>query len=136
MSAEFVHRQRVTYAVCTLGNHVYYARYLDFLEAARGEFFRHVGRSFLEWQESGLIFPVLEVHAQYRGAARYDDEIEVELWPTLVERVRLNFGYRIHGPGKRLLLEAETRHVCTNLSDKPQRLPPELVSGLAPYLRA
>jgi len=135
MSPVFVHRLRVTYASCTLGNHVYYSRYLDFLEEARGEFFRHLGRTFVQWQDAGLIFPVLEVQVRYRGAARYDDEIDIELWPTLMERVRLNFGYRITGPGNRLLLEAETNHVCTNLADKPQRLPQELVSSLAPYGR-
>jgi acyl-CoA thioesterase FadM len=30
----FVHRHRVHYAECTLGNHIYYARYLDLLEDA------------------------------------------------------------------------------------------------------
>ena len=136
MSAVFIHRLRVTYADCTLGNHVYYGRYLDFLEATRGEFFRHLARTFLQWQEAGVIFPVLEVQIRYRGAARYDDEIAIEIWPTLMERVRLNFAYRISSPGDRLLLEAETHHVCTNLSDKPQRLPPELVAALAPYRRS
>ena len=55
---------------------------------------------------------------------------------TYMERVRLNFAYRISSPGDRLLLEAETHHVCTNLSDKPQRLPQELISALAPYRRS
>jgi acyl-CoA thioesterase FadM len=34
----FRHGRRVTYADCTVGKHVYYARHLDFLEAARGDF--------------------------------------------------------------------------------------------------
>ncbi|EEF57182.1 hypothetical protein Cflav_PD0189, partial [Pedosphaera parvula Ellin514] len=34
------HSYRVTYADCTVGNHIYYSRYLNLLEAARGEFFR------------------------------------------------------------------------------------------------
>jgi len=43
VSAPFRHIYRVVYADCTLGNHIYYSRYLDILEAARGEFFRHLG---------------------------------------------------------------------------------------------
>ena len=39
----FRYIRRVTYAECTLGNHIYHARYLDLLEAARGEFFRQLG---------------------------------------------------------------------------------------------
>jgi hypothetical protein len=31
----FRHTHRVTYAECTVGNHIYYARYLDLLEAAK-----------------------------------------------------------------------------------------------------
>jgi acyl-CoA thioesterase FadM len=35
-SAEvFQHHLRVTASDCTVGNHVYYSRYLDWLEAAR-----------------------------------------------------------------------------------------------------
>lgn len=45
----FRYRHRVTYADCTVGNHIYYGRYLDLLEAARGEWFRSMGKSFDEW---------------------------------------------------------------------------------------
>jgi acyl-CoA thioesterase FadM len=31
----------------------------------------------------------------------------------------------------KLLLEAETFHVCTGLNEKPKRLPPELAAKLA-----
>lgn len=55
----FVHVHRVTYAECTLGNHVYHSRYLDILEAARGEFFRALGHPLLAWQERGVLFPIL-----------------------------------------------------------------------------
>lgn len=132
-SAPFRHPHRVTYAECTLGNHIYYARYLDLLEAARGEFFRHLGRTFLEWQTLDCLFPVLEAHLNYRGAARYDDLLAIEVWPTLAERVRLNFAYRILGPTGKLLVEAETRHVCTTVADRPQRVPESLVAALQPY---
>ena len=40
----FVHRHRVTYSECTVGDHIYHSRYLDLLEAARGEFMRHAGQ--------------------------------------------------------------------------------------------
>src|SRR5438132_11298610 len=65
----FKHTHRVTYSDCTAGNHVYYSRFLDLLEAARGEFFRHLGRTFLHWQESGTIFPVTECRLRYLAPA-------------------------------------------------------------------
>jgi acyl-CoA thioester hydrolase len=132
----FHHTHRVTYADCTPGNHIYYGRYLDLLEAARGEFFRHLGTPFLQWQERGFIFPVIECHMRYRAPARYDDLLTIELWPTAAEGVRLNFAYRILGQSGAAVLEAETRHACTGMNEKPRRLPGELTGALQPYLRA
>ena|SRR2546423_11267086 len=120
----FIHR--VTYSDCTAGNHVYYSRFLDILEAARGEFFRHLGRTFLSWQEQSVIFPVVECRLRYLAPARYDELLRIELWRTLAERARLNFAYRILNEGAALLVEAETFHVCTGLDEKPRRLPEEL----------
>lgn len=129
----FQYSHRVSYSECTLGNHVYYSRYLDILEIARGEFFRQLGTTFLNWQEQDVIFPVVECRLRYKGPARYDDLLTIETWLTAVERIRLNFAYRILNE-KNLLLEAETFHVCTGLDEKPKRLPEELQSLLYPYL--
>jgi acyl-CoA thioester hydrolase len=132
----FQHTHRVTYAECTAGNHVYYGRYLDLLEAARGEFFRHLGATFLQLQEQGVIFPVIECHLRYRAPARYDELLTIELWPTAAEGVRLNFAYRILGQSGALVLEGETRHACAGTNEKPRRLPEELTGALQAYLRA
>src|SRR5215510_4202835 len=91
----FSHIHRVSYAECTLGNHIYYSRYLDLLETARGEFFRSLGTTFLKWQEQGTIFPVVECRIRYRAPARYDDVLRIEVWPTLADKVRLNFSCQI-----------------------------------------
>ena len=132
----FRYEHRVAYALCTLGNHVYYARYLDVLEAARGDFFRHLGQPFLKWQEQDTIFPVVECHLRYKAAARYDDVLTVELWLTDLEKIRLNFASRIVNQEGRVLVEAETLHVCTSLTDKPKRLPEELVGALHPFVHS
>jgi acyl-CoA thioester hydrolase len=130
----FQYRHRVTYAECTVGNHIYYARYLDLLEAARGEFARSLGRPLLQLQEAGLIFPVVECRLQYKAPARYDDELAISLWLTEHSRVRLNFAYRILNQEGKLILEAATAHVCTGLDEKPQRMPAELAEKLRPFL--
>lgn len=133
-TAPFRFSYRVTYADCTVGNHVYYGRYLEILEAARGAFFRYLGTSFLEWQNQGVVFPVVEVHLRYRGAARYDDDLTVELSVVRAERARLDFGYRALSPAEKVLLEGETRHVCASVDDHIKRLPSGLVERLEPYL--
>src|SRR6516164_310991 len=131
--AVFQYQYRVTYADCTVGNHIYYGRYLEILEAARGEFFRQLGCTFLEWQRRDTIFPVVECSLRYKAPARYDDVLAVELWVTLAERARLNFGYRVLNQAGTIILEAATLHVCTGVDEKPKRVPEELKSSLGPY---
>jgi len=126
----FRHTYRVVYADCTVGNHIYYSRYLDILEAARGEFFRQLGVPLLELQAQDTIFPVVECHLRYKTPARYDDVLTIELWIALVQGARVNFGFRILKDEKVLILEGETFHVCTGINEKPKRVPPELMTKL------
>jgi acyl-CoA thioester hydrolase len=134
MAEPFRYQHRVSYAECTVGNHIYHARYLDLLEAARGEFLRALGPTVLALQDADFIFPVIEARLRYKFPARYDDWLQIAVWPTLVERVRLNFGHRILNQGGRLILEAETFHCCTSRDEKPKRLPAELVEKLRPLI--
>lgn len=126
---------RVTYSECTVGNHIYYGRYLDLLEAARGEFMRSIGFPLLALQNADTAFPVVECHLKYAGPARYDDRLLIETWVTDLQRVRLGFAHRILGPDDRQVLEAMTLHACTTLREKPKRIPEDLRAGLAPWLR-
>ena len=134
MVEPFRHRHRVTYAECTVGNHVYYARYLDILEEARGEFLRHAGQPLARLQESGVILPVIEARLRYRRAARYDDVLMVELGVAELAKVRLEFSHRILHESGRLLVEGSTVHACTSLDEKPKRIPEELAEALRPFL--
>jgi acyl-CoA thioester hydrolase len=131
MAGPFRHTHRVTYAECTVGNHVYHSRYLDLLEAARGELLRSLGSTVLHWQENGAIFPIVECRLNYESPARYDDLLTIEVWVTAIEKVRVNFGHRITNQNGKLILEAETFHVCTGLNEKPKRVPPELAEKIA-----
>jgi acyl-CoA thioester hydrolase len=134
MVAPFRHIHRVTYAECTVGNHIYHARYLDLLEAARGEFLRELGTTVLELQENDCIFPVIEARVRYKAPARYDDLLTIEVWVTAAEKIRVNFTHRILNQNGKIILEAETFHVCTGLDEKPKRLPEELTEKMKPYL--
>ena len=131
----FRHTHRVTYAECTVGNHIYYARYLDLLEEARGEFFRALEIPFLQLQNDGTIFPVIEARLRYKISARYDDLLAIEIWLTRLQGVRINFSYRVRNQDGGLVLEAETFHTCAGLNEKPKRIAEALIERLQPYLR-
>ncbi|MCD6050251.1 MAG: 4-hydroxybenzoyl-CoA thioesterase family active site protein [Verrucomicrobia bacterium] len=131
----FTHAHRVTYSDCTVRNHVYYGRFLDFLEEARGEFFRSLGTTFLQYEEQGVIFPVLDVQLKYRGPARYDEVLKIELWIAQMRSVKVMFAYRVLNAEGKLLVEGTTIHACTSTADKPMRIPEELTGKLEGFLK-
>jgi len=135
MGAEiFQHRQRVIYAQCTIGNHVYHSRYLDILEGARGEFMRALGYPLARLQEDDCIFPVISLRMKFLAPARYDEQLVIELWMKELTRVRLTVAARILNEAGKLFVEAETDHVCTSIQEKPKRIPVELVEKCQKYL--
>ena len=134
MPEVFRHIHRVSYSECTVGNHVYYARYLDILEIARGEMFRSIDVPFLALQQQDTIFPVVEVNIRYKAPARYDDAITVEVWLTELGKIRVSFSYRVTGQNGKVLIEGETQHVCTSLAEKPQRIADALAEKLKKFL--
>ncbi|MFM7816369.1 MAG: acyl-CoA thioesterase, partial [Verrucomicrobiota bacterium] len=97
---------------------------------ARVEYFRSLGRTFADWQEAGFLFPVIEVQLRYKSPARYDELLQIEVFPIRADGIRLTFGYRVLGPDGTLKVEGETYHVCTSLHEKPRRLPAELKQAL------
>jgi len=125
----------VTYFECTVGDHVFHARYLYILDRARGEWFRHLGQPLLELQRQDAIFSVTECQLRYKAPARYDDQIVVEMRVTEVSRVRMTLGYRIVHADGRTLVEAEIVYACTTVEGRPRRLPPELDTCLSRILQ-
>ena len=132
----FHYSHRVTYAECTIGDHVYYSRYLDLLEAGRNEFFRSLDISFQILYEQDTAFPVIECQLKYRFPARYDDLLNVAIWLSECGGARVDFEYRVVNQSSKLILEGRTIHVCTTAREKPKRLPPELIERLRPFVSA
>ncbi len=129
----FKHQIRIGYRDVTVGNHVYYARYLDLLELVRNEFFRELGHSLLSLQDQDVIFPVIECSLKFHAPARYDDLLEFEAFLSEVGKVQFVMQYSVK-QGQTLLCTASTRHVATNLAEKPIRIPAELHSALLVHL--
>ena len=129
----FEHQHRVTYGDCTVGNHVYHANYFTILEAARGEFVRSLGATLLVLQGQDVIFPVVECSMRYKLPARYDDLLTIAIRVTELKGARVSFGHTITNQDGKLIIEAQTRHACTTLADKPRRIPRAIVEKLSAF---
>lgn len=131
MASQFRHHHRVTYSDCTMGNHVYHARYLDILEAARGEFFRAAGVPLASLHGLNLFFPVVESHLHHEATARYDDELVIEVVVTELDRHKIAFAYGVSNTRSQILLSGLTRHICVGSDGKPTAMPQEFFDKLS-----
>ena len=123
---------RVYYEDTDAGGVVYYANYLKYLERARTEFIRALGieqRRLRE--ETGLVFAVRSLSADYLKPARLDDELSVATAIETLGRTQVTFAQSIRR-GEDLLLTASVRVACFDLArGKPAPLPAPLRAKLA-----
>jgi acyl-CoA thioester hydrolase len=124
---------RVLYGDTDQMGFVYYANYLRYFEAGRGEFMRVRGHSYREFEARGLKIPVVEAWTKYRAPARYDDLITVETRLSEVRGASLRFTYEVRRKGEESPLTlGSTLHACLDAADRPVRLPPVLAGMQEP----
>jgi acyl-CoA thioester hydrolase len=82
------------------------------------------------------MLPVVEAQVRYHMPARFDDRVIVRLWIEEITRVKVVFAADIvNADTGKTLVSARTTHVCTDLHDKPQRLPSALASAISAHVR-
>jgi acyl-CoA thioester hydrolase len=122
----FTHRLRVRYAETDQMGVVYHANYLNWFEQARTEWTRHHGVTYRSLEEQGLYLPVVNLTIQYRNAARYDDEIAVNVRVIELTPLRIGFEYNVFGDETAgtpsLLITGISEHVWVDQEWKPIRL--------------
>jgi acyl-CoA thioester hydrolase len=118
---------------------VYYANYLRFLERARTEWLRRLGRSQAELaRDPGILFAVVNIEVNYLAPARLDDELEITCEPRRQGAASLLFAQRIFHAGDvaaarsgSALLEAQVRVACVDAASlRPRRLPQFLLDAV------
>ncbi len=126
---------RVYYEDTDHGGVVYYANYLKFMERGRTEFLRscHIELDKVQ-QEHGIFFVVTEVHIRYKGAAHFNDMLNVKTLLTQASGVRISFIQRIESNQEddqtTALTHATVQLACVNNLGKPCLIPKALLSIL------
>lgn len=67
---------RVRYADTDQMKIVYYAKFFEYFEQGRSDLLRSIGLPYPQIEEMGLLLPVIEAHANYKRAARYDELLQ------------------------------------------------------------
>lgn len=122
----FVWPVRVYFEDTDAGGVVYHSRYLNFFERARTEMLRARGISMTELKrEHNLIWVVLDINAQFRQAAKLDDELLVSAELTWAKGVRQGFVQQMTRKTDDVLIAtAELSAVMLHADSlKPARMP-------------
>lgn len=127
----FSHPVRIYWEDTDAGGVVYHAQYVAFLERARTEWLRALGKG-QEWlrREHGLVFAVRAMRVDFRAPARLDDALVVTVALRECRRASLVFAQAIRR-GDALLLDAEVRVAALDAGGfRPRPIPPPLYDEL------
>jgi acyl-CoA thioester hydrolase len=112
---------------------VHHTEYFVWFEVARTELLRALGLPYTEIQARGFHTPLVEAYASYRAPARYDDEVEVKVWPSSIGRSSIRLEYEVRKlPRGELLCTGRTVHVLVGGDGKPRRIPDDIREKLSP----
>ena len=124
---------RVRYAETDRMGFCYYGNYAQFFEVARVEALRTLGISYKTLEDKGVLLPVVSFHIDYKNPAYYDDELIIKCNVREMPGVKIIFDYETYR-NETLLNEATTTLVFVNSeSNKPMKVPHEILTKFAPY---
>lgn len=131
MNRSFIHPVRVYWEDTDAGGVVYHARYIAFLERARSEWLRALGKEQDRLRaEHDLVFAVRSMRVDFRAPARLDDVLEVSAGLRDCRRASLVFAQAVHRGGE-LLLDAEVRVAALSAATfRPRPIPEPLYAEL------
>lgn len=132
---------RVRYAETDAMGVVYYANYLVWFELGRTDWIRAHGVTYREFEEQGVLLPVVHASCTYKRSACYDDLVRVKTILAGLTRARVSFVYhltRLDGDQEVLLAEGRTDHAFLSRDGRVVRLDryPPLWAALAPAFQA
>jgi acyl-CoA thioester hydrolase len=120
------HTLRVYYEDTDLAGIVYYANYLRFIERARTEWVRTLGVDQVALRrDTGIVFAVRRLEADYLAPARFDDVLEVTTGVTAMGGASITLHQDVQRDGARLFAATVTL-VAINADGRPVRLPDAL----------
>lgn len=122
---------KIYYHHTDCGGVVYYARYLEFLEEARTEFFAQKGLSIKELAKQDTMFVVNRQEIDYKLPAFYADELEVRTRIDKISTVKIEFGHEILNQNNQTVSTAKTIMVCVDGKLKPKAIPEEIKKKLS-----
>ncbi len=111
---------------------VYHAKYLIWFEVARIDLLDQIGYPYVKLEEDGHFLPVLEVEANFRKPAKFDDFITIFVELSQPSILKMKICYKVKR-GEELLATGKTKHAFVSSEGRPVRPPEKLVNLIEKY---
>ncbi len=113
-------QHRTLYADTDRSEVVYHSNYLRYFELGRASLMRDTAYPYREIEDSGFVYPIIDLGITFFKPLYYDDLIWVHTRPIELERVKLKFDYLItHAETGELICRGFTRHCALNKAGMP-----------------
>ena len=127
----FTHRLRVRFCETDAMGVVHHASYLAYLEEARVEYLRALGRPYDRLRAEGTEFPVVEAALRYRRPLRFDDPVDVAVMIAAASGATFQMSYLVGCAGE-TIVTAVTVHGVLDARGRPTRVPTRVRDLVAP----
>nr|WP_253582321.1 thioesterase family protein [Deinococcus sp. HSC-46F16] len=107
----------------------HHANYPVWFEVGRSDLMRDLGLPYAEVEARGYYLMLSGLNVEYRRAARYDEELTLVTRVGAVRSRTMTFTYQLWHEGT-LLATGETRHIATDKTYRPARLPEDVMALL------
>ena len=119
-----IYKRRIHFYETDAQGIVHHSNYFRLFEEARGEFLRSIGVPYSKLREEGYEVVLLEAYCQFREPILYDQEVNVEVNLTEMDRYFFHFSYQVWVEEK-LKAVGKTKHCFTKgakIVSIPQKL--------------
>ena len=126
---------QVRFADTDLQGHVFFANYLTYFDEALSGYMRAVGVPWRRLQEMGLDIFYVDTRCSFRGAATFEDRLQVYARMERIGNTSFTLGFAIHHEGEEQAITTGsiTVVVVDPEARKPVRVPDELRQAVAEF---
>jgi acyl-CoA thioester hydrolase len=122
-----IYRHRVRYHEVDAQQHVYNARYLEYIDVAFTEFVREVGWDYADAVERGFDPVLARAEVDFLAAARFDEVLEVVVMPERLGRSSLEVRFEIRAEDGRPVAAVFARYVNFDTGSRTSAPIPEAI---------
>lgn len=126
-------RDRVRFGETDTMGVVHHVKYFHWYEIGRVKYLTLAGFD-VDWMlHNNIHFPIVDLKMRYLSSCKYDDEYEVQVGITDLNRARMDFIckiYRLKDGAGELVAEGSSRNLFTDANGKISRLESKWYDGL------